>query len=138
VSGTYTLMLDPIGTLTGDTSVSAYTFSDVSGSIVANGGAVGLTISAPGQNAGFTFNGAAGQVVSASASTPWGGCIDSPHFYLNVLAPNGSVLTSTYDACTGGRASTGQITLPTAGTYTVVLDPIWTRMGAATVTLTSP
>jgi hypothetical protein len=77
-------------------------------------------------------------MITAAASTPWGGCIDSPHFYLSVLAPNGSVLKSTYDACSGGRASTGQITLPASGTYTLLLDPIWTRTGAATLTVTSP
>jgi hypothetical protein len=131
-------MLDPIGTSTGNTTLSAYAFVDVGGPIAINGPAVGVTIASPGQNARLTFDGAAGQVVTASASTPWNGCIDSPHFYVRILGPNGAVLREAYDGCSGGRASTGQVTLPSAGTYTVVLDPIWTRTGGATVTLTSP
>jgi YD repeat-containing protein len=137
-SGTFTLMLDPIGMWTGTASLMAWTFVDVTGPIAPNGPSVPVTIATPGQNARLTFTGTAGQVVTAVALTPWNGCIDSPHVYLKLVSPTGSTLITAYDSCSGGRASTGQITLPVSGTYTVVLDPLWTRTGNATVTLTSP
>ena len=137
-AGSYTILIDPLGTLTGTVSVSSWDVVDVTGSITANGPSVPVTISAPAANARLTFSGSAGQVVTASTGTPWDGCIDSPHFYLSILAPDGSNIRLTGDGCSGGFASTGHVTLPSSGTYTLLLDPIGTRTGTATVTLTSP
>ena len=92
-----------------------------------------IPITAPSQNALLTFSGAAGQVVSAYASTPWFGCIDSPHVYLKIVAPNGTVVTTAYDACSGGTVFADHVTLPVAGTYTLVLDPIGMWTGTASL-----
>src|SRR5204863_371925 len=101
-AGTYSVRIDPYGANTGNTSVTLYDIVDVTGSIALDGTSMSIPITAPSQNALLTFSGAAGQVVSAYASTPWFGCIDSPHVYLKIVAPNGTVVTTAYDACSGG------------------------------------
>jgi hypothetical protein len=135
VSGTYTLLLNPTGgTSTGTATLTVYTFTDVTGSITPNGSSVPITIASPGQNAGLTFSGTTGQIVSALATNvTWGGCLN---FALGIVNPDGSMLTNAGFCSTNGSL-TNQ-TLPTSGTYTVLLDPIGVNTGSATLTVTSP
>ena len=138
MTGTYTLMLDPVEWHTGNATVSMYTVVDVSGAIVPNGGSVPVSITAPGQNARLTFTGTAGQVVTASTSnnTIPGFCGGPYAYSFSILKPDGSALVGS-PSC-GENLSFGQRTLPVSGIYTLVLDPVEWHTGSITITLTSP
>src|SRR5207244_1413605 len=111
VSGTYTLLLDPVDTGTGNATLAVYTFVDVTGPITADGTSVPVTISAPGQNAGLTFAGTAGQVVSASATnTTIPGNCNQYAFWFAIVRPDGINLATT-NSC-GGSVFLTQKTLP--------------------------
>jgi YD repeat-containing protein len=134
LTGTYTLMLDPIGSNTGSATISLYSGVDVIGTIAADGAPVPVTISTSTQNAKLTFDGIAGQVVSATVSNAtFPGTCFSYAFALTLLKPDGSTLA--WAPSCGGSVFMDQQTLPVSGTYTLLLDPGWTGTGTATVRL---
>ena len=134
LTGTYTLMLDPFGSNTGSAAISLYAGVDVIGSITADGSPAPVAITTPTQNAKLTFEGTAGQVVSATVSNAtFPGTCFSYAFVLTLLKPDGSMLASA-PSC-GGSVFMDQRTLPVSGTYTLLLDPGWTGTGTATVRL---
>jgi len=63
-TGTYTIVLDPIGTYAGQATMFLY---DVPPDPSNNGRGGGVTIAAPGQNARFAFTGTAGETLRLSA-----------------------------------------------------------------------
>jgi hypothetical protein len=136
VDGAYTVAFDPTGTNTGTATLRLFTVVDVTGSIVANGPSVPVTITTPFQNARLTFDGTAGQVVTASASsTTWTACVTT-QFDIYLLNPDGSTLAGTFGCW--GNAVIAQRTLPQTGKYTIRVDPRELNTGTATVSLTSP
>jgi predicted enzyme related to lactoylglutathione lyase len=128
VSGTYTVLVDPSGSGTGQVTVNAYDVVDVTGSATIDGPAVPSTISTPGQVARLAFSGTAGQRVSMNSSASLTGC-----WTLAMLKPDGSTLASTFSC--GGSIFIEPQTLPATGTYTVLIDPSGSATGQATVTL---
>src|SRR5207302_1587733 len=96
--------------------------ADVSGSITPTGGGATAApaTTTPGQNAGITFSGAAGQRVSLKIS---GVSLSDPSQYetVSVLKPDGSTLAGSGAVTSAGWIDTQ--TLPTAGTYKVFVDP---------------
>jgi hypothetical protein len=135
VSGTYTLRMDISNAVTGDVTLSLYRVIDATGTITAGGADVPISLAAPGQSALFTFGGAAGQVISATAfnGTFPGGC---PNFTLSILQPDATPLAS-IGSC-GNSASIPSKTLPLSGTYTLKLDPAGANTGNVVLRLTSP
>ncbi len=133
VAGTYTLVLDPLSSYTGSATVTLYTVVDVTGSITPGGPSVPVTLSTPGQNARLTFNGTAGQKVSAwlTNSTFTGGCST---LRLSIFKPDNTELSG-YDTCGGNDAFLDAVILPTTGTYTIVGNPYWTLTGQFSITL---
>jgi hypothetical protein len=134
LTGTYTLMLDPSGSNTGSATVTAYTFSDVIGPITADGTPVSVSMPSPGQNARLTFSGIAGQVVSGlvtNATIP-GNC-NVYAFYLMLLRPDGSA--QAWAPSCGGSVFLDRQTLSMTGVYTLMVDPVGTSTGDATVRL---
>jgi len=129
ITGTYTLGIDPGGT-TGSVNLTLNNATDVTGPI-AFGTPITVTTTVPGQNARYTFNAAAGQQVSLMVSnSTYSGCIA---LNVAILRPDGSSLAST-GTC-GSSAFVDSTTLPTAGTYAVLIDPGGTGTGSATVQL---
>jgi uncharacterized protein YhfF len=129
MTGTYTLGIDPGGT-TGSVNLTLLNATDVTGTI-AFGTPITVATTVPGQNARYIFNATAGQQVSLTVSnSTYTGCIA-----LNaaILRPDGSSLAST-GTC-GSSAFLDSTTLPTAGTYTVLIDPQGTGSGSATIQL---
>ncbi len=135
VGGTYTLVLDPVSANVGSATLRLYTVVDIAGPITANGSSVFFSIATPGQNALLTFDGTAGQVVTASVTSSWTGCVVD-QFFLELWKPDGSKLASAFDC--GGGASLNNKTLPASGVYTVRFNPVGANTGSATVTLRSP
>jgi len=129
ITGTYALGIDPGGT-TGSVNLTLNNATDVTGTI-AFGTPITVTTTVPGQNARYTFNDTAGQQVSLTVSnSTYTGCIA---LNVAILRPDGSSLAST-GTC-GSSAFVDSTTLPTAGTYSVLIDPSGTGIGSATIQL---
>ncbi len=126
-SGAYTLLVDPNLSFVGSVTLTLYDVPpDFTGPIVPGGAAIPVPLDTPGQNARLTFTGVPGQKIAVSASV-------APVGKLAILKPDGSTL---------GWVSTGTspsfldtLTLPVAGTYTVLVDPDKENTGSLTVTL---
>jgi hypothetical protein len=128
-AGTWTVFLDPNNTGTGTATLTAYLADDQTGTITKGGATKTITISAPGQNARFTFTGTSGDhdtINLTSATFP------SPYF-IHVLRPDGSELIGNSFI---GSTATIPVTLDATGTFTIVVDPTGTDTGTATLGLT--
>jgi RHS repeat-associated protein len=128
-TGTYTLAVDP-GGATGSVKVTAYDAHDVTGSFVpsAGGDVKALTLGAPGQNARYTVAATAGQRVAINAT---GSTIDL--FQMKWLNPDGTQLDASVLMGTGNNFY-DSVTMPAAGTYTLLVDPFGARTGSMTLT----
>lgn len=133
VTGPYTLLIDPAAANTGTATVNLYNVVDVTDPITPNGGALPVSLSTPGQNALLPFTGVSGHQVTVSVAVTSGsfGC----SWQLRVLKPDASMLGQVTSTC-GPNLTLGPLTLPSSGTYTVVVDPLAHNTGTANVTLT--
>ena len=129
-AGSYSLVLDPPTNTIGTASLTLYDVpADVTGPIVAGGPPVTVTTTAPGQNASLTFNGTANELVSIAVS----GSTVPGRLDVYLKKPDGTTLTSI--SSFGSSVFIEPQTLPTAGTYTIFLDPQQASVGSATVQL---
>jgi hypothetical protein len=134
ITGTYTVLLDASGTLTGQATLTLYSVADVTTAITPNGPAVPINLATPGQNALLPFSGTAGQKVSVkltSSSFPNCNCATNR---FAILKPDGTELiganvSNFYDGFLDA------VTLPSTGTYTVSVNPYWFWTGQATINL---
>lgn len=129
MTGVYTLFLDPYSTYTGNVTVTLST--ELAGTVTLGGAAVPISIARVGQNARYTFSGTAGQWVSLGLTSV---TLTSATVWL--LNPDGTTLTSTSVGTTGGGLEPPG-TLPTTGTYTLVVDPSGIYTGNITLKLMS-
>lgn len=133
VSGTYAILIDPVSIFTGSVTIRLYNTPDVTGTITIDGAAVttpALTI--PGRRARYTFTGTAGNWVNLGLTA-----VTISSSTVSMLKPDGTTLVSTSIGTSGGSLDP-TTTLPTTGTYTIVVDPTGLATGAMTLTLTSP
>ncbi len=130
VSGTYTILVDPQATATGSATLTLYDVpADTSASTSPGSSGSSVTTTVPGQNARVMFAGGAGQRVSVKVS---GMTLSAA--YVSVLNPGGSTLApAIYVGTSGGFVDTRS--LPSTGTYTIVVDPQGMATGSATVTV---
>src|SRR5204863_5552093 len=92
------------------------------------GAPTAITIGTPGENAVRTFAGAAGQKVTLSVAAN-----TIPGADLSVRSPSGAFVGSLFVSdATGFRDA---LTLPDAGTYTILVDPSGRNTGSLTFTL---
>ena len=126
VTGTYTLVIDPSGAATGQATVNLYEVTDVTGAITINGPSVNVSLPTPGQKALLTFDGTAGQRISANAVSTFNSC-----WNFGLFKPDGTAVVNTL-GCGSGFFIEPQ-TLPVTGTYTLVIDPSGAGTGSATV-----
>jgi hypothetical protein len=136
-SGTYAIYLDPQGTATGSATLTAYDVPVDAGPTMQpgqTGTTATLTTTVPGQNVAPTFSGTAGQRVFVTVT----GVTIGPSTCCSILAsfvkPDGTTMngTSKYIGTNGGFLDT--VTLPTSGTYRVLLDVQAASTGSATLT----
>jgi subtilisin family serine protease len=130
VTGSYRIVVDPQGTATGSMTLTLYDVpADTSGAIAPGGPAVTTTTATPGQNARLTFDAQAGQRVSLNLTG-----VTISNSYVSLLKPDGTALGgSTYVSIFGGFVDTR--TIPSAGTYTILVDPQAASTGSMTLTL---
>ncbi len=135
MNGTYTILVDPSSTNTGNITFTLYNVTDLLNTITINGPAVEITIASPGQNARLTFAGTAGQRVSVGLSAMTlgvGYCCEVGS--ISLLKPDGTTLQAPVNFNNAG-AGTASMLLPVSGTYAIFIDPSQTRTGVITVTL---
>ena len=132
-AGTYSVYADPTNASTGSATFTLYDVpADLTGTISTSGTSLTTTTTALGQNAKYTFSGTASQrvylkITSVSLS---GG---SPNWAtVAIKKPDGTNLISTTVSSTGLIDTT---TLPSTGTYTVLVDPLNTCFGSVTLNL---
>ncbi|HEX6047587.1 MAG TPA: IPT/TIG domain-containing protein [Pyrinomonadaceae bacterium] len=124
-TGTYTLIADPSGNGTGQVNVTLYSVTDTTQSITVGGAAVVSPVGTPGQIARLTFSGTASQRISVNSVSNFTTC-----WTLSILKPDATQLTSTFSC--GGTIFIEPQTLPTTGTYTIVIDPSGNGTGSTT------
>jgi YD repeat-containing protein len=141
VSGTYTILLDPQGSLTGSVRVRIYDVPpDVKGAMTVDGSPLTVTVTTPGQNAHLTFYGNQNQRVgihltevtiqSVSTPTACGSKIDFTSAF-------GNATPQTIDSCVRPPSKFLDITLPVSGTQTITINPYVNYVGSMTVTLSN-
>ena len=116
VSGTYTILIDPSGSGSGQATVTAYDVTDVTGTITIDGPQVSQTTNTPGQVIRLTFSGTSGVRLSVNSTSTFTTC-----WTLAVLKPDATQLSSTFTC--GSAVFVDPIQLPTTGTYTLIGDP---------------
>jgi hypothetical protein len=136
---TYTLFVDPSGSGTGSVTLNLYDVAaDISGTLTVGGAAVGVTLSSPGQNAALTFSGTSGQQITVRVT---GSDFRTPAntvstVTVKLLKPDGTTLTTFTSS--GSTFNLSTQTLPSTGTYTVVIDPTLANAGSLNVNITNP
>jgi YD repeat-containing protein len=130
-TGTYTLKVDPPNNSTGSTTLTLYDVPpDAAGTVTIGGSAVGVTTTVPGQNGTLTFDGTAGQQITVHVTGSTMGTLT-----VRVFKPDGSQLTTAWG---GANFNLPQATLPTTGTYSILLDPSGPGTGSANISVSSP
>src|SRR2546423_2841218 len=130
-AGTYSIVLDPQGPATGSATLTLYDVPpDAGGPITAGGASVTASTSVPGQNVRLTFSGTAGQRVSMGISS-----VTFSSAYASLLGPDGSPVGGSTFFGPGFASFMDTRTLPSNGTYAIVVDPPGTATGSATFTL---
>ena len=136
VSGRYSMLVDPQGTAFGSMTLTLYDVPpDVTDSISPGGPAVTVSMGpVPGQNAILRFDGTAGQRVSVRLSPVTIGTSTCCSAQVSIWKPDGSNLVyPTLVGTTGGFLDTRA--LPVSGSYTILVDPQKTDLGAMTLAL---
>lgn len=131
-AGTYAILVDPYGINTGNVTLQLYNQPDITGTIAIDGATVTPTLTVPGQRARYTFTGTAGQWVNLGFTA-----VTISSNTVSLLKPDGTTLESTTINTSGGSLDP-TTTLPTTGTYTIVVNPVGVATGSMTLTLTSP
>lgn len=136
-TGVYTVSVDMVGPTYGSLTLTLYSVpADESGTITIDGTAVPMTLSTPGQNGSLTFSATANQRISLQSTTTSG--FDTLFFCdvnASILKPDNSPLVN--PTCMDAGGSIGATTIPTTGTYTIVVDPAEASTGSITFTLVS-
>jgi YD repeat-containing protein len=127
-SGTYVLVVDPIGTGAGNATMTVYDVpADPTAPISAGGSPVTIGTSVPGQNAALTFTGTANQRISVQLSN-----LSLVHT-CKLLRPNGSQVFSSFFS--GGSGWIDTQTLDVTGGYTLFVDGSGPDTGNVTLKL---
>jgi YD repeat-containing protein len=132
VSGTYTVLLDPNRTGTGQATLTLYDVpADITGTIT-SGSPTTVNVTTPGQNVKLTFTGSAGERMSATATNfSMSACWPR----LSILKPDGAELVGVDGNCASANIFIEPTTLPTTGTYTLMFNPPKSTTGQVTLGL---
>ncbi len=132
VNGTYSILINPNGTNTGNMTLTLYDVpSDPTGSVTVGGSALAVTTTVPGQNASVTFSGTSGQQVTVRVTSNTMSTVT-----VKLLKPDGTTLTTTTSSSASFNLATQ--TLSVTGTFTITIDPSGANIGSMNVSVTSP
>jgi len=128
-TGTYTVLIDPVGSYTGKMTVTLST--EVSDSLKINAAPRAITISRPGQNGRYTFRGTANQQVTIKVTRNTIGNVN-----VSLYSPNGILQTGVTSSASSFNLS--PVTLATTDTYTITINPAMTDTGSIHLQVTTP
>ena len=134
VTGTYTIVVDPQGADTGAVSLAVGDVPPDAAASLAVGESATVATAVPGQNAAVTFAGLEGQRVSVELTDVTVGTSLCCSTKVSILRPDGRVLVAPAFVGTNG-GFLDATTLPSTGTYTVLVDPQGPDTGASTLTV---
>jgi hypothetical protein len=124
-SGTYHVVVDPQDDVTGTVAIKVTSVSDQRVGATVDGPPAQVDIAQPGAKGLVTFDDTAGQRVTVTVT---GATLPDQCGAITLKAPDESTVTT---GCIGGSGTFTTTSLPSTGTYTLVVDPY----GAATGTL---
>ena len=128
-TGTWTIVVDPVGTATGTAKVQAFESGDQVLPITLNGAPDAVNLG-PGQQGFYTFTGAIGQLVSAQVtSSTFSGC---SAFLLSLIRPDNSQLGASVSSC-NATAFFDRTTLDQDGTWSFLFQPQGSAGGSASL-----
>ena len=134
-TGTYTILVDPQLAAIGSATLQLYDVpADLTPSITAGGAPVTITTTIPGQNAKLTFAGTAGRRISLKVSGVTIGTSTTGSLKVSITKPDGTALVAATSMGTNGGFIDVK-SLPTTGTYTILVDPQSFAIGSATLQL---
>ena len=127
-TGTYTILIDPVGSYTGKMTLTLST--EVSDSLKMNAAPRPITIRRAGQNGRYTFTGVANQQAMIKATNNKLGSVT-----VNLYGPNGILLAG----MTSSESSfnLNPVTLTSTDTYTVTINPALTETGSIQLQVSS-
>lgn len=120
-NGTHTIEVDPTAMLVGSVALSVYSMTHVEGPILTDGTALSVPLLTPGQLGRLSFTASAGQLVSAKVSLTSAPSLGGL-WYLRIRRPDGTQL-AVGSASSGSSVFLETVAIPTAGTYTLEIDP---------------
>jgi len=127
-TGTYTVLVDPVGSYTGKMTLTLS--SEVSDSLKVNAAPRPITVSRAGQNGRYTFTGAANQQATIKVTNNNLGNVT-----VNLYSPNGILqagMTSSASSFT-----LNPVTLASAEPYTVTINPALPEIGSIQLQVSS-
>ena len=128
-TGTYTIFVDRRGLSLGSATLTLYNVpADAATTIVPGGAPATVSTTVPGQNAGVTFAAGSNQKVSIKVGPS---CCATR---VSIIKPNGAVLVAAMTLGAGGGFM-DTVTIPTTGTYTILVDLQGPATGDVTLTL---
>jgi YD repeat-containing protein len=128
-TGTYTVLVDYSGTLTGTVTLTLYSVpADASAAITAGGSNVTFNLATPGQNGSATFTG-----TSSHRMAVWITGVTISSVGVSLKDPSGATLASQGVTVLGGFMEPQ--TLSGSGTHTIFVDPVGTNTGNVTLNL---
>ncbi|TVR54178.1 MAG: Ig-like domain-containing protein [Gemmatimonadales bacterium] len=132
-TGTWTLVIDPRGSTVGEATVFVRSVPlDAEGAATIGGEPLELAITAPAQNARVWFDGQASQQVLIQSDRVSSGCAR-----YTLSGPDGEVIGGLNRVLRCGALSEN-VTLPSSGTYTLLIDPDGTWTGLTRTTVSEP
>lgn len=120
-TGTYTVLIDPVGSYTGKMTLTLST--EVSDALRMNAAPRSITISRPGQNGRYTFTGNANQQVTIKVTNNKLGNVT-----VNLYSPNGILLAGMTSSASSFDLN--PVTLASTDTYTVTINPALAETGS--------
>jgi hypothetical protein len=131
-TGTYTVFTNYLETRTGTSTNTLYdVLPDTTGTVTVNGSAVAVPLSTAGQTGSLTFSGTSGQLITVRMTGNTFGSVN-----VKLLKPDSTELAA--KSSSSSSFNMNQQTLPTTGTYTVVVDPTQWNTGTTNVAVTNP
>lgn len=127
-TGTYTILVDPVGSYTGNMTLTLST--EVSDSLKINAAPRPIMISRAGQSGRYTFSGTANQQVTIKATN---NKFDS--VTINLYTPSGVMQAGVTSSASSFNLNT--VTLATTDTYTITINPAMTYTGSIQLQVSS-
>jgi len=120
-TGTYTVLINPVGSYTGKMTLTLST--EVSDSLKMNAAPRPITVSRAGQNGRYTFTGTANQQATIKVTNNKLGSVT-----VNLYGPNGILQAGMTSSASSFNLN--PVTLASTDTYTVTINPAMTETGS--------